>query len=150
MMNLQPGTSLQGGKYRIEHFISSGGFGCTYKATHTMLEDTVARANWGSTWCMPTLDEIKELVNKCTWNWTTLDGHNGYRVTGPNGKSIFLPAAGSCTGTSLLYAGSSGYYWSATSDDKGTHAYGLGIDSSNHDWSSRYRYDGRVVRPVTD
>lgn len=36
-MNLVPGTLLQGGKYRIESFIGSGGFGCTYQAVHVML-----------------------------------------------------------------------------------------------------------------
>ena len=41
-MNLREGTLLQGGKYRIVRFISSGGFGCTYEAEHTMLEERVA------------------------------------------------------------------------------------------------------------
>ena len=41
-MHLQPNTILQGGKYRINRFISSGGFGCTYEATHTLFEETVA------------------------------------------------------------------------------------------------------------
>lgn len=41
-MHLQPNTTLQGGKYRINRFISSGGFGCTYEATHTLFEETVA------------------------------------------------------------------------------------------------------------
>lgn len=41
-MNLQPGRLLQGGKYRIERFIGSGGFGCTYQAVHVMLNTRVA------------------------------------------------------------------------------------------------------------
>ena len=57
-------------------------------------EDDVAHVKWGGTWRMPTLDEQKELLNKCTWNWTTQNGVNGYKGTGPNGNSIFLPAAG--------------------------------------------------------
>ena len=41
-MTLKQNTLLQGGKYRINRFISSGGFGCTYEATHTLFEETVA------------------------------------------------------------------------------------------------------------
>ena len=41
-MNLPTGTYLQGGKYRITRFIGSGGFGCTYEAFHTELEERVA------------------------------------------------------------------------------------------------------------
>lgn len=56
-----------------------------------------ARANWGAPWRMPTAEEIDELVDKCIWEWTTLDGVAGCKVTSPvNGNSIFLPAAGGC------------------------------------------------------
>ena len=41
-MHLQQGTLLQGGKYKIERFIASGGFGCTYEAYHTLLDMRVA------------------------------------------------------------------------------------------------------------
>ena len=41
-MHLPLGTLLQGGKYKIERYISSGGFGCTYEARHVMLNNTVA------------------------------------------------------------------------------------------------------------
>ena len=50
--------------------------------------------NWGSGWDSPGVKEWEELVKKCKWTKTTQDGHNGYRVTGPNGNSIFLPFAG--------------------------------------------------------
>ena len=53
-----------------------------------------ARANWGGTWRLPTMAECQELVDKCTWTPTTQGGSNGCRVSGPNGNSIFLPAAG--------------------------------------------------------
>lgn len=48
----------------------------------------------GDLWRMPTLKEMEELINKCMWTWTTLNGVNGYKVVGLNGNSIFLPAAG--------------------------------------------------------
>lgn len=50
---------------------------------------------WVANWRMPTVSEFEELVKKCKWERETINGINGYRVTGPNGESIFFPAAGS-------------------------------------------------------
>ena len=41
-MHLKQGTLLQGGKFEIVRYISSGGFGCTYEARHTLFKKTVA------------------------------------------------------------------------------------------------------------
>lgn len=41
-MHLKEGTLLQGERYRIVRFISSGGFGCTYEAEHVMFRKRVA------------------------------------------------------------------------------------------------------------
>lgn len=70
-----------------------------------------ARENWGGTWRMPTEPEFKELLVKCRWVWTSINGHGGYKVIGPNGKSIFLPAAGYIIPTSHISAGIFGSYW---------------------------------------
>jgi hypothetical protein len=59
---------------------------------------------------MPTNDEIQELIDNCIWTWTSMNGVNGYKVEGPNGNSIFLPAAGYRFGSSLNEAGSRGTY----------------------------------------
>lgn len=114
-----------------------------------------ATANWGGSWRMPTRDEIKELEEECTWEWTTQNGVKGRKVTGPNGNSIFLPAAGNRYGTDLLNAGSYGYYWSATPYSDSYYACRLYFDSDNYDWYdySRYfgyRYYGHSVRPVSE
>ncbi len=112
-------------------------------------EDDAARANWGGDWRMPTEAELRELEDKCTWTWTTQGGKNGYRVTGPNGKSIFLPAAGYYSNGSLNYAGSDGDYWSSSLDtDDPDFAYYLDFDSGDVDVDSYYRNCGRSVRPV--
>lgn len=109
-----------------------------------------ATANWGDGWRMPTLDEIKELLNNCTWNWTTLNGVNGRLVTGPNGNSIFLPAAGCRYDSSLYDAGSYGYYWSATPHSHGYYAYDLYFYSGYCYWDFNGRCYGRAVRPVSE
>ena len=56
------------------------------------LVDDAARVNWGGQWKMPTTGNFEELCEKCTWTLTTLNGTNVYKVTGPNGNSIYLPA----------------------------------------------------------
>lgn len=42
MQHLQPNTTLQGGKYRIERLLGQGGFGNTYMAKNTVFDDYVA------------------------------------------------------------------------------------------------------------
>ena len=111
-----------------------------------------ATANWGGDWRMPTKEEMKELCN-CAWERTTQNGVNVYRVTGPNGNSIFLPAAGLRKGSSLNGAGSGGYYWSSTPHDHSSdyHAYGLYFhDGSESVYGNGYRYSGLSVRPVVE
>lgn len=79
----------------------------------------VARVNWGGSWRLPTKREMEELQNKCTWSWTTQSGVNGYRVTGPNGNSIFLPATGCYRNTFYNNVGEYGYYWTSTPIENG-------------------------------
>lgn len=112
----------------------------------------VARMTWGGGWRMPTRDEIKELYEKCSWEGTTVNGVGGKKVTGPNGNSIFLPAAGCRYGTEVDRRGSWGYYWSgAPGEDDSRGAYYLLFYSGGGYWCSwYYRYDGFTVRPVTD
>ncbi|MBQ8422787.1 MAG: hypothetical protein IJY36_00810 [Coprobacter sp.] len=78
-------------------------------------EYDVARVKWGDNWRMPTQGEKGELVRKCTWTWGDYNGVNGWHITGPNGNSIFLPAAGYRT-EELISAGtqSGTDYWTAT------------------------------------
>ena len=111
----------------------------------------VAHVKWGGSWRMPTKEEIKELVNNCTWTWTTQNGVSGQLVTGPNGNSIFLPAAGGRYGTDVCYRGSLGNYWSATLyENRSDDAYYLYFYSGGSNWYSCGRYYGLAVRPVTE
>ena len=111
----------------------------------------VARKKWGSTWRIPTKAEQQELLDNCTWEWTTQNGVNGYKVTGTNGNHIFLPAAGYRSGSSLYGAGEYGYYWSSTPYGSYTiYAYFLSFNSGNPDVSWDSRDDGQSVRPVSE
>lgn len=112
--------------------------------------DDAAHVNWGGSWRMPTREEQIELLNECTWEWTTQNGVNGRKVTGPNGNSIFLPAAGGYCNSSLFDAGSEGNYWSSSlKAGDSSIAYSLYFNSHRPDWSNLiYRYYGLSVRPV--
>ncbi|MDE5739085.1 MAG: DUF1566 domain-containing protein [Bacteroidaceae bacterium] len=108
-----------------------------------------ARANWGGSWRLPSEAEFEELKLQCTWTW--MNGSNGYKIIGPNGNSIFLPAAGYRNGSSLNTAGGRGFYWSSTPYESGTqNAYGLYFFRGYHSvyWYSRDY--GRAVRPVSE
>ena len=110
-----------------------------------------ARANWGGSWRLPTAAEIQELVNKCKREWTTRDGHKGCLVIGPNGNSIFLPAAGWRYGSLQDYVGEGGYYWSSMPYGSTSQlAYYLFISDGYFDRRWNNRDYGRTVRPVSE
>ncbi|MBR5963886.1 MAG: hypothetical protein IK000_07055 [Bacteroidaceae bacterium] len=113
-------------------------------------ENDIAHVRWGGDWCMPTTFQQRELMNKCTSEWTTVNGVNGRRFIGPNGNSIFLPAAGMYFGDSLLYDGIYGYYWSSTQSADGTRqAYSFYITSKGRSWDNYSQlYYGLPIRPV--
>ncbi len=109
-----------------------------------------ARANWGGTWRLPTKAEFDELVNKCKWEWTTQGGKKGYRVIGPSGNSIFLPAAGWRSASLLDYADTYGSYWSSTPDSSTSYACYLDFGSGLWYPGWGIRNSGFPVRPVSE
>jgi uncharacterized protein YjdB len=129
----------------------SGLNGFTDGKTVLEMADDVARVIWGGKWRMPTMDEFQELIDSCTWEWTTQNGVNGYRVTsnktGYSDRSIFLPAAGERDFYNS-YEGHFGYYWSDLSYRGSNNA---GYMSFNPDYIEMYGHDrtlGLPVRPV--
>ena len=112
-------------------------------------EDDVAHVKWGGSWRMPTNEEQKELLDYCSWKKTTLNGIKGYRVTGPNGNIIFLPAAGGMDDASLNFRGHSGHYWSSTLTVTSFHANNLNFNSNDYNWYFSERFIGQSVRPVS-
>lgn len=129
-----------------------GNNGYTDSRTTLELSDDVARQKWGGSWRMPTYDEFRELIDNCTWTWTTMNGVNGYRVTskksGYSSRSIFLPAAG-CRIDTSLYAGENAYYWSSSlSTDGPIYARNLYFISGNRYTFDYARFYGQSVRPV--
>lgn len=121
-------------------------------------EDDAAHVNWGGSWRMPTFAELQELLDNCTWTWTS--DYNGTGIAGRivtsnksgyTDKSLFLPAAGLRDGTNLRNAGSYGYYWSSSLyTDTPTSSYLVHFHSGAFGWSSSFRFGGFSVRPVTE
>ena len=126
------------------------GFGTMDNKKTLELSDDAGCANWGGNWRMPTSAERNELFENCTWAWTTLNGVEGYKVTSKsNGNSIFLPAAGIRSGSSLYRAGSEGFYWSSSLDiDYPEGASILRFGSDRVYGYSHARGNGLSVRPV--
>lgn len=110
-------------------------------------EDDAATANWGSQWCMPSKDQLEELMTQCSWQWTTQNGVNGYKVS-KNGKSIFLPAAEGISGN-IVTSRTLGYYWSRTlNETRSYYAHYLYFYSENVSSEAFERYSGCTVRAV--
>ena len=110
-------------------------------------EDDAATVQWGDQWRTPSSSQFQELKDCCNWEQDEMHGVPGYRVTGPNGNSIFLPVTGWRIDGMLLEGGS---YWArnAKADDDGG-ACQLAWEGEN--W---YEYGGRCngqcVRPVVN
>ena len=137
-------------KYNPSNDPEYGYAGFTDNLTTLEACDDAATANWGEAWRIPTQDEMQELFDNCTSTWTNLNGINGRKFTGPNGNSIFLPAAGHYYDIMLMDDGSDGSYWtSSVYFYNPNYAWMLKFSSDNclinH---QRYRYNGQPVRPV--
>ncbi len=98
---------------------------------------------------MPSLEQIQELCDYCTWQWTQHNGVYGQLVTGPNGNTMFLPATGFRRGNDHIDAGSYGAFWSRTLwQDCSYGAYGIDFRSGYVYWYNCNRYYGLAIRAV--
>ncbi len=128
---------------------------CGWVDNKTTLDasDDVACVKWGGSWRMPTREEQQELSDRCQWEADVLNGVNGIRATGPNGNSIFLPAAGIRNGDKLRNEGTRGYFWSASLADFEC-SFGwffFFFDFAHYCFDNGYyRCHGYSVRPVCE
>ena len=110
--------------------------------------DDAARVRMGKQWRIPTQYELNELMTECTWKYERLNGVNGFRVTGPNGNSIFMPCAGQKYDNNTSNVGGTGFYWTsglATSLYAPAMYFHSGSDPAFMNYS---REQGMSIRPV--
>ena len=151
-----PSYALSMGSYRKltkYNYDSSYGYnGFTDGKTDLDPVDDAAHVNLGGEWRIPTFAEIKELGSNCTWEDTSRNGVDGCLVTGPNGKSIFLPVAGYWDGTASVEAGSSGACWiTSLAEGEDESPYRANIFMYNLEqvgYGTGNRYYGLTIRPV--
>lgn len=108
-----------------------------------------ANANWKSGWRMPTKDNFEELLNNCKWTWITRGETNGYIIVGPNGHSVFFPAAGCYSATSIKTAGKRGCYLSSTQHSF-SDGYCLFFGQYDRAMAAGRVFMGYTVRPVSE
>lgn len=111
----------------------------------------VARQRLGGSWRMPKVEEFYELIKKCVWRWEAVKGVVGYKVTGPNGNSIFLPAAYNSYGVDR--DSPVGFYWTGTlvDEDYAYAAFCLNFyDNNEYFVNEGNPIDGQTVRAVTE
>ena len=141
-----------GSAHSLSKYNSSSTFGRVDNKEFLEPEDDAATVNWGGSWRMPTIDEMKELSENCGWAITTVNGISGYKVTSyETGNSIFIPGAGFKSGSELIsgtvpYA----YLWVNKSYNAAAAAFtatGLGLGCKSYNSVSEKHF-GLSVRPV--
>jgi hypothetical protein len=129
-------------------FNSSNYFDSDYKLFNNSNKSTsfsesdydAATIKWGGTWRTPTFDELKELKTKCTWSNDTINNVPGYKVTGSNSNSIFIP-----------FNNYNGYWSSSLSTQNDRAARALWLNTNDFVLSNNYtRFDGHYIRPVSN
>ena len=129
--------------------IASGSNNFTDSVMTLRPEDDAAIQNWGNGWRMPTKEEFDELRNECTWQWVNDASANYYKVTGPNGKSILLPACGCIKDNKRIMYMENGCLWSSSLSIKiPEHGYELTQYSTGFWIGSADRFYGEPIRPV--
>ncbi|MBO7046901.1 MAG: InlB B-repeat-containing protein [Prevotella sp.] len=108
-------------------------------------------SQWGEHWIVPTKEDIQELIDECEWTWTEQNGQNGYSIKGPNGNTLFLPAAGEGSriwGTSGV--GTSIRYFTSSEAGYGSSYWILSGNSSEYQLKSNYiTTEEYPVRPIS-
>lgn len=109
------------------------------------------QSGWGEEWNVPTSDDFTELCNQCTFSWGNNNSVYGCFVTGPNGNSIFLPAAGFKINGLSQMAGQNIYYWSDAEYESGFAGALSGSLNNGINSNSTYNYSviAMTIRPVT-
>lgn len=131
-----------GSQSSLTKYCTNSNYGTVDGKTRLDPEDDVATVTMGENWRMPTKEEMNELITNCTWIKTTSNGVSGYRVTGTNGNSIFIPVSGQYDESGLTWQ-TSAFLWTSDCD-----VYYNAYNMKNGYINSNHRHDGLMVRGV--
>ena len=111
-----------------------------------------ATANWGAGWQMPTIEQYEEIIEHCTWEWTSLEGRSGYKVTSKtNGNWVFFVTAGEVGDIHDLPVSveEKGSYWATTAGGNDSRLFKFSNrDNGFTTYHGGPRFEGFSVRPV--
>lgn len=155
------GERFAWGEVETKDFFNESNYGLpqNYIYNISFSEKDAALNKWGSPWRLSLPDDFKELMDFCTWTWEEINGINGYRIEGPNGNTIFLPATGlndSVNG----FRNEKGFYWTGEHFyriDNRHYLFDATRQSQDFEFSKEKRYfnsmrreKGLSIRPVLD
>lgn len=146
------GETSEKSKYTKDNYSYYNATTSSYTNIGTNISGTeydAAFVNLGKGWSMPSYLQFQELEKKCSWEWTSMNGVNGYIVTGKNGNTIFLPAAGSKL-SSVSSKNERGSYWCDYVNNDASANY-FNMSSSQHTVENLFtesKYCGLTIRPV--
>lgn len=140
------GTSTKMTKY-----VTNSTYGSIDNARELETLDDAAAVNWGADWKIPSWEQWQELYSSCRWEWTTINGINGYKVSSTNNNWIFLPAGGYFDNTSIINKGAFGDYWTSTlcaKENKSAYDFDFTSNQMRIGNDYGYRCQGHSIRPV--
>ena len=142
--------TLCNGTYKtLTKYCTAEYYGTVDNKTELDPEDDAAYVNWGESWRMPTAEQMQELIDNCIWGWSTQNGVQGQLVTGPNGYTLFFPAAGYINGSVHNDEGHAASIWSSSLNAGTTfEAYYIGFNPGSVNEFSSIRMLGHSVRAV--
>lgn len=138
-----------GSETTLTKYNTDSSYGTVDNQIQLELSDDAARANWGGGWRTPAISEIFELIQKCQWEESTENSVKGYKVTGTNGNSIFLPLSGVKLGAMLYENDIYGYYQTSfTQNSVPNTSYLLDITNEQNKLVNLIKCYGLTIRPV--
>lgn len=142
----------EGNSITLTAYCTSTKYGTVDGISELASSHDAATTRWGKAWCMPTDAQARELLSSgyTRITRTTINDIDGFVISSLSGDaSIFLPAAGTISGTNLSAKGDVGYYWTKslqTGDSSSARYMFLDFYSANTD--KMLRTSGCPIRPV--
>ena len=148
----ESGTHPQYFNIKFSKYVITEGRGIIDHLSELETSDDPAAATWGGSWRTPSADEIKELIDKCIWQWTEIHGQKGFRlISKVNQKTMFLPAAGHLDGGLTNYrVNAEGDYWTRSLHNNSICARTLFFKENEYLCGHVHRCYCNSIRPVLD